>query len=376
MPLASTACEMIAIPAKSEATNTLSRALIRAAGCAPSPDNNQPWAFRGGRNSIEVFHRRSRAVPSDVDDLFAGIALGAAIENLVLEASRHDLRTAVRFAADPFRRGDEFEPVATVHWSESARPDRLSEYISARTTNRRPYEPTALTIPELSELTDAIQEPGCHVAWRTTRNDIRQLARMVMTADRIRFECRSFHDELHAMLRYGHAEARAAGDGLELASLEIPRIAWPLLRWLRPWPRMQQMNRVGFSRLFARNSIVQIRRSGAIGALFVERPGGFGFLNAGRALQRIWLTATRMQLAFQPVGALPLFLRRLAVFGESAFEPHHARALSRARDEFEHLFPEAQDRVATILFRVGRCPPPSARSFRYKIEEIEMNGGE
>ena len=58
-----------------------------AASCAPSPDNNQPWAFCRQAESIDVWHCRSRALPSDARDMFSWISLGAAIENIVLAAS-------------------------------------------------------------------------------------------------------------------------------------------------------------------------------------------------------------------------------------------------------------------------------------------------
>lgn len=52
------------------------RGLIEAAGQAPSPDNNQPWAFRPHGDAVDVLHCRSRAIASDVDDLFSWIAVG------------------------------------------------------------------------------------------------------------------------------------------------------------------------------------------------------------------------------------------------------------------------------------------------------------
>lgn len=353
-------------------TPSVARRLIEAAGLAPSPDNNQPWAFRIGESVIDVVHSRSRAVPSDVEDLFAGIAMGAAIENIALEASQHNLQADLEYSFAPFARGDEREPVATVHLSPGCRRDPLATWLRIRSTNRRPYRRTPLDSATLEELSLSIRGARCRVSWLSGRSDLRRLARLVTTADRIRFEYRNFHDELHAMLRFGRDEANAAGDGLELASLEIPNVAWPLMRWLRPWERMALLNRFGLSRLFARNSFAQIVRSGAVGLVTVDRPDAVGFVEAGRALQRIWLAATGLDLAAQPVGALPLFLRRLEVLGEESFDARHGTQLRKAKNEFINLYPDARDRVPAILLRVGHCGPPSARSCRYELDKITI----
>jgi hypothetical protein len=298
--------------------------------------------------------------------------MGAAIENIALEASQHGIRCDVEYAEHPFAQVGELEPVATLRLSSPCEPDRLAGFIDERTTNRRRFAMAPLTPQESNDLSSVINDPGCEVVWLTSRGELRQLARLVNTADRIRFEYEPFHDELHRMLRFPGAQSPAIVDGLEPACLEIPRPAWPLLRWLRPWRRMNILNRLGLSHVFAATSTLQIVCSGAAGLLLTDRRDAVGALRAGRAMQRIWLAATEQQLAFQPVGALPLFLRRLEVFGASAFLPHHARRLARAREGFMRLFPQASDRHPAILFRVGRCGPPSARSGRYPPENIEI----
>ncbi len=348
------------------------RRLLRAASRAPSPDNNQPWAFRIREDGIEAWHDRERAVPSDVENLFAGLAMGAAIENVALEASQQELRCEVEYAERPFAQGNRYEPVATLRLAAPGEPDRLGDFIDQRTTNRRLYETAPLANRDREALSNAFSDPECQVNWLTSRAELRALSRLVTTADRIRFEYQPFHDELHRMLRFGRADAPTAVDGLDVASLEIPRAGWPLLRWLKPWRRMKLLNHLGLSRLFAGTSNQQIRCSGAVGLLLTRRRDAIGAIQTGRVLQRIWLAATGRGLAFQPVGALPLFLRKLEVSGEDAYLPHHARRLVKARDEFRDLFPPAREELPVILFRVGHCAPPSARSGRYPVDAIEL----
>lgn len=346
----------------------------RRAGQAPSPDNNQPWLFRHAPqdDAIEVHHCRKRALPSDAGDSFSWIAVGAALENLVLAASQEGLTSTVEYMPRPFDVVGEGERVARVQLVRGGRMDPLAEHLRERVTNRRLYRRSRVSDEKLTVLESAIADSRCDVLWLTDRPRLKQLSRLVRVADQIRFEHRPFHDEFHSVLRYGDAEARRTGDGLELKSLEVPSIAGPVFRGLKPWARMRLANRFGMSRMFSGYSAKQIVRSGAVGLLVARERSDECLLEAGRAFQRVWLAATQQRLAFQPVGGLPLFLTKLAVEGESAFTTSHAARLQPLAGELEKLFPAARDNVPVMLFRIGHADPPTARSYRYETDKIVL----
>ena len=60
--------------------------LARAAGSAPSPDNNQPWRFVRGADYLEIQLDASRSLPSDVNGMFDLTGIGAAVENACVAA--------------------------------------------------------------------------------------------------------------------------------------------------------------------------------------------------------------------------------------------------------------------------------------------------
>lgn len=360
------------------ATTTAERfdELVEAAGKAPSPDNNQPWAFRLRGDVVEVFHCRKRAVESDVVDMFSWLALGAAIENLVLQASSYSLTGTVRYESRPFEIRDGFERIAMVQLTGGGATDPLQAFISERTTNRRPYERQDLNGMHRATAERALAGSMSELFWLEEPAQIRELGRLVAICDRVRFEHQPFHDELHRVLRFGDAEAKACGDGLELKTLEMPSIAGPFIRWLRPWRRMRFMNRIGLSRLFAGMSRSQVNASGALGLLVARDRSDVAYLESGRSLQRIWLAMTGAGLAMQPLGSIPLFLTKLQLQGNSAFLARHAERLSHVVPSFYSLFPDATGKPLVMLFRVGRAQPPSARALRLPIEQIRLNGGE
>jgi hypothetical protein len=140
---------------------------------------------------------------------------------------------------------------------------------------------------------------------------------------------------------------------------------------------MRLANRLGMSWAFANSAKKPIVRSGAIGLLVTSDPSDPGYLEAGRMFQRVWLKATQTGLSFQPLGALPLFLTKLAVEGPDVFQTSHAAALESIVTPFHDLFSNKDRSAPVMLFRIGYAPaPPTARSIRYPLDQILIHESE
>lgn len=345
---------------------------ITAAAClAPSPDNNQPWAMHWEGNCLEVLHVRQRSVKSDVDDLFSWLAIGAAVENISLAASKLGLRAEVAWHRRPFVTRGEREHVATVRLESGQAHDPLEAHLAQRVTNRHPYDKTSqLASRTVEQLNRSIADTTVHAHWLAGPKSIRAVARLIQTADRIRFENQSFHEELHSVLRFTIEQVEATRDGLDVRTLELPAGIVPVLRFLRPWRRMQCMNRLGLSWSFAKVAEKQVRASAAVVILSTEQRSDEAFLDAGRAMQRFWLQATAKRVAFQPLGSLPLFLLALERV-PSRFTPRHARRLQQAKSDLNNLVPGLAQKTPVMVMRLGHAlSEPSNRSMRYGKEKI------
>jgi hypothetical protein len=303
--------------------------------------------------------------------MFSWFAIGAAIENAALAATRHNLRPQVEYILPPQERHDTEELVARLRLHPDGQPDPLADQIAPRHTNRKPYRKNALATTTLDRLTEAAGGL-CRCDWITDRVAIAQMAKLVVSADRIRFETPTFHEELFEVLRFSRDEAQRTRDGLDMRTLELPRPAWPLIRWLRSWPRMRLMNRFGASRVFAGMSAVQVKASGALVMLSVSEPSDEGFLECGRGMQRLWLAATAEGLAVQPLGGLSLFLMKLAHEPDTLLAEHR-RWLTDIRRGIEALFPAMRPHTPAMLLRLGQATPPKARSLRYDEPRVILS---
>ncbi len=348
-----------------------SRAFLEAAILAPSPDNNQPWHFEIlPDGSVRMDHDLSRALPSDVNFMFSMIALGAALENLCIAARQHGWEPEITQLLSEPCDGDR-QPVALVHFRRGGQPDPLYPYLAQRVTCRKPYSRQAPPDALLQTMTEAAAVfPGVQAHWVTERRSIRALAFLIAATDRIRFEYQSFHEELYRQLRFTAAEAEHTRDGLDLRTLEIPPGTGTLLRLLRPWKRMQRLNRLGLSRLLTLPSAVSVWRSGAIGAITVANPEPQSFLQSGRGFQRLWLTAQQQGLALQPLGSLPIFLGHMKLLGGRHLSLTHQSKLTAIEQQFRKLLPSFDQLTLTIMFRVGSAASPQIRSLRRPVPSV------
>ena len=125
----------------------LHQALIEAAIAAPSADNNQPWKFKSGENWIAVYWDLSKKLPSDVDGMFDLMALGAAIENIVVKLQslgyKAELQLAEIACKDTQNNTAQIRQIAKItfakHEAENNTHEKLAGYISARRTTRDTY---------------------------------------------------------------------------------------------------------------------------------------------------------------------------------------------------------------------------------------------
>jgi hypothetical protein len=152
-----------------------------------------------------------------------------------------------------------------------------------------------------------------------------------------------------------------------------------MMRWaMASWTRVNRLNRYGAGTLAPRVELdlVPGLACAAHVALVAARPpaGIDDYVAAGRALQRFWLTATRLGLQFQP-GYTPVIFARYAREGR-AFTAS-ARAMSHAQDvlaRLSRLLGAAEAERTVFMGRIGHGPAASARSLRLPLDALILAG--
>ena len=178
------------------------------------------------------------------------------------------------------------------------------------------------------------------------------------------------HREMMEEVRWTADEVRRTRDGLDVTTLELTGADLTGLRVMSSWAAMDLVGRLGGGRALEKPARKAIAAASAVGLVSVHGRTREAYFAGGRAMQRVWLEATALGLAFQPVAPLTYLFARLELGDGEALSAGEAAALRGLRGRFAAVFPEAAGRGEPMLFRLARAPPPTARSLRRPIMDV------
>lgn len=344
---------------------------------APSGGNVQPWTFLA-RGTVLHCRTDDQQPPTLLD--FQGsatrLAIGAAVENIDLAARAAGWACHVRRFPDPADPG----LVCELTFSRAPQTPRpaLVDWIGRRATNRRPGPARPLDASHQQALMRCAADSGARLHLVTDRAELEETGRILGAGDRLRMLSRRLHGEMMGELRWTPEEVRTTRDGIDLATLEADATDLAGLSLARHWPHLAFVRQMGGGRAFGEGARNSVAASSAIGCLTVPGGGPRAHFDGGRALQRLWLTATSLGLGFQPVTVLLyLFARIEHGAGEGAgagdgtgLDATETATLRTLRTRLSAVVPQRPDETELLLFRLAYAPPPTARSLRRDVDSV------
>ncbi len=337
---------------------------LAAANSAPSGENSQPWRFVVSNDIVELWNRpeRDRSL-YNWQQSASYLANGAALENMVIAATVRGLKAEVEYFPS-----SQTDHVATVQFVPGATLDTLESAIPKRTTNRKPFLKDPLSAAQLNALTQSFDTSSCTLRILTERSVIERLGRIGSTNEEIMFTNKHIHDFF-----FDHVSWTAHEDGIKkvgffIDTLELPPPGRFVFRLLRIWPIAKILTSLGLHRLVAKENGVVNAAAAAIGVVCVKGPEPKDMVQAGRAIERMWLTATSLGLSVQPLTGV-LFFDLMRTYGDaSKFSVSHTRMIKEAVEEVARLSGFTEGTII-FMFRVGISDPPTARSSRFSLDQ-------
>ncbi len=342
------------------------RKIIDAGVHAPSGDNSQPWRFEVSEGMISVHNLPEKDNPIlNYKQRGSYIAHGGLVENMVIAAA--DSGYAAKVDAFPDKNDKNITARITFTQQKKIKKDPLAAMIEKRHTNRRPYESAPLTRREFSELKSAVDYFGAaedlSFVFVNEARERWQLAEAGASIETVILEHRELHRLLFKDVVWTKKEERRVRSGLFIDTMEFI-LPQRIIFWLAGhWPVIKIMNAFGLSRFIAREDAKLYSTGAGFGALLLKNTRDEDFLLAGRAMQRLWLTATSLDLSIQPVVALAFAAMRFNDDVERYFSKEHITMIKFNYDALREALYIGNSTPA-MLFRIGHARPPSATCSR------------
>ena len=346
-------------------------AVLDLARWAPSGDNTQPWRFEivdGGHVVVHGFDTRDHCV-YDLDGRPSQMSIGALIETAAIAASVHGLRMrSVRRLDAP-----ETRPTFDLHFSTDRlmQRDELHDFITHRSTQRRPFATTPLTAGQKAELESSVGAEHS-VRWIEGTAGRTSMARLLFRSARLRLVTpeayRVHRDVIEWDSRFSADKVPDQALGVNQATLNMMRFA------MKSWPRVQFFNRFLAGTWLPRvqMDLIPALACGAHFALLARRPPLTidDNIAAGRAMQRLWLTVTRLGLVMQPE-LTPLIFARFAREGRVfSSKPGAAEAAMDVCTGLAQVMGADTVECGCFIGRIGSAQAPQARSIRKDLKAL------
>lgn len=289
------------------------------------------------------------------------IALGAALENVLIAATKYNYRANISYFSEPQKQ----DLIARVTFTRGAEADSLADSIEKRCTNRRPYKTSTLDGSIIQRLNlEPKRFPHIGLVWLSDQSSLKKIGTIVSRADRLLFENPLIHGHLFSTLRWNQAEIERTRDGLPIASLELGRVGSLAFRTLKNWNIVKCLNRLGLSKAVANHSAVLMKRCSAAGLITAPDISPSSFLEVGHSFQRVWLSATKEKLAFQPMTAV-IFLQLKSRLGDyQGITTEQRTVIDGLRRDLDEFLGISRGRIPAMLFRLGYGAPPSGKTLR------------
>jgi hypothetical protein len=341
---------------------------------APSGDNTQPWRFEitGERSCVvHAFDTRRHCVY----DLTGGpsqIAVGAMLETARIAATGLGLRADVVHLPS-----DDEHPLFTITLADdpAATPDPLIPFITTRRTHRRPYSRRPLTDAEKAALQASVG-PDYTLAWLEgpRRADV---ARLLFASAKIRLTIPEAYEVHRSIIEWN---ARHSDTKIPDRAVGLDPVGLALMRWaMKSWPRTRFLSVYLGGTLLPRLQLDLLPGLGCAAhvMLLAPRPpaGVDDHVQAGAAVQRLWLTATKLGLQHQPEMTPLIFsgYHRSAVPFTS--EPSALSAAAGIDERLRRLASPHPLERAVWMGRIGQAHPPDARSVRRSPADLKWVPG-
>jgi len=344
--------------------------ILDLARWAPSGDNTQPWRFEivsRDKFIVRGFDTRDHCV-YDLNGHPSQIAIGALLETLRIAASSFGLRVEVERLSAP-----ETQPTfdCTLLADAAISVSPLFPYITVRAVQRRPMKTRPLSATEKREL-EASVGANYRITWIEGLRGRLAAASLMFASAKIRLTTPEAFEVHRNVIEWG---ARFSTDKIPDQAVGLDPLTMRAMRWaMQDWRRIEFLNTY-LGGTFAPRIQLDFIPGMACAAHFLiiagTRPANVDdHVAAGGAMQRFWLTATRLGLQLQPE-MTPLIFSTYAREGrEFSVRPESVVLAHAVRNRLQVLLGANDLDAGVFMGRIGAGRAAVSRSTRLALDRL------
>lgn len=337
---------------------------------APSGDNAQSWKFELINDLECILHCTDTRADCvyDNDGHSSHLAHGILLETLSIAASylgfsvESDIDTAekthvkisIKLASEP-----------------KIQSSLLAPFIKTRTVQRRAMGTRPLTRLEKKELEDSMPA-GFSIKWIESLDQKVLMAKLNYCNAKTRL---TMQEAYHTHRKIIDWRQTYSPDKVPEKSLGVDWLTARLMQWMfKSWRRIEFFNKYLGGTILPRLQL-DFLPSLRCSTHFVitsdeEIKDAEGYINAGRATQRFWLTSAKLGLGFQPEQTPLIFARYLTKGIKFTNDRHVIENAKKGKLLLDRL---VSDINPLFMGRLGRSPLPQSRSLRKPLSELVIN---
>lgn len=336
---------------------------------APSADNCQPYIFSWLEGDLLIQSDPERThFFYDVNQESTLITFGAVVENIDIGARDLGLEALL----DKVTLTKKGEVSLRVQFREkSGEPDSLAPFVDLRCTNRKPYAQTSIE-PELLKKMDEVlgSDPDITMTWIVGQEEKKIFQEIVYLSDRVLFEEKRLHQGLFEFIHMG--DDPYPEDGMNLGVLELSWLQKKIFPLFMQWKYQNLLNKLLISRAMAMNSVNLLKRTPVYGMLTLKTRSPLDYVEAGRKMERFWISANSLGLAVQPMAGFVFLLNHYHYNQAQYFQPVHQKMIAEMQEMFATVTGGAGEAANPVMFfRLGYAPPPTNRTGRRPLVDVQ-----
>ncbi len=337
---------------------------------APSGENCQPWKFVVTGNKISIYN-----IPESDKSIYnfkqkgSYVSHGAVIENILISAANYGYSIDV----DIFPKKEEPNLVSIITLKKSeAGKDPLYEYLGARCTNRKSHANQKLSDEQKNILVNVAKDSGFgELNIIDDQERMKTLGAALAVNEQIIFENKELHQFFYDHILWNSEDQKKAG-GFYIKTLEFLPHQLKGVKLLRNWTILTLLNRLAkISHTIVKENAEKYSASGALAIISMSGSSDKDFVNAGRAMEQVWLNATKMGISVHPCTGVLYLVKNIHEGNEKIFSTEHQKIIKDAYESILQTF-GVKNKAVPALFRLGFSDEPSSRALRLEPKIIYL----